>query len=76
MADRTDKHPKNIPGRYYNDTTCIDCDQCREIAPAFFTRDEEEGNTYVHRQSITPTEIELAEKALYSCPTETIGNDG
>lgn len=76
MADNTDKNPKNIPGKYYNDLTCIDCDQCRDIAPEFFIRDDEEGITYVHKQPTTPAEIALAEEALNSCPTETIGNDG
>lgn len=76
MADNTDKNPLNASGKYYNDNTCIDCDLCREIAPAFFIRDDNEGLTYVHRQPQTPTEIALAEEALNSCPTESIGNDG
>jgi len=76
MAEKTDKNPLNVAGDYYNDMTCIDCDLCREIAPTFFTRDDEEGLSYVHRQPITPAEIALAEEALASCPTETIGSDG
>ena len=35
MADPDNKHPLNLPGAYYNDDTCIDCDLCREIAPGF-----------------------------------------
>ncbi|MGB6221868.1 ferredoxin [Haloferula sp.] len=76
MADKTDKHPQNVPGRFYNDSSCIDCDMCREIAPEIFTRDDQEGTTYVFRQPTTPDEISLAQEALASCPTETIGNDG
>ena len=76
MADRTDKNPLNVPGTYYNDLTCIDCDLCREIAPQVFTRDEEEGLSYVWKQPVTPEEIDAAEEARQSCPTETIGNDG
>lgn len=76
MADPTDKNPLNIPGRYYNDLTCIDCDLCREIAPEFFIRDEEEGVTYVWKQPTTPEDIAKAEEARLCCPTETIGNDG
>src|SRR4051812_30960716 len=33
MADKTRKVPENVPGRYYVDDTCIDCDLCRETAP-------------------------------------------
>ena len=76
MADSTHKNPRNIPGPYYNDLTCIDCDMCREIAPEFFTRDDEEGLTYVWKQPLTLSEIEKAQEALACCPTETIGNDG
>jgi ferredoxin len=76
MADKTDKNPLNTSGKYYNDMTCIDCDLCREIAPALFIRDDNEGLSYVHRQPVTLAEIQLAEEALNSCPTESIGNDG
>ncbi len=36
MADRDHKVPENVPGRYYVDVTCIDCDLCRETAPHKF----------------------------------------
>ena len=76
MADPDNKHPLNLPGADYHDDTCIDFDLCREIAPGFFRRDDNEGMTYVWRQPATPDEILLAEEALHSCPTESIGNDG
>lgn len=76
MADRNDKNPLNVPGKYYNDLSCIDCDMCREIAPEFFIRDDEEAITYVWRQPVTPDEIAKAEEARMSCPSETIGSDG
>ena len=76
MADRTEKNPLNVPGNYYNDLSCIDCDLCRELAPGVFRRDDEEGLSYVWKQPMTADEILAAEEALSSCPTETIGNDG
>jgi len=76
MADRNDKNPLNVPGKYYNDLTCIDCDLCREIAPRVFTRDDDEGLSYVWKQPVTSEEIAAAEEARRSCPTETIGDDG
>ncbi len=76
MADRSDKHPLNAPGAFYNDNSCIDCDLCREIAPAIFRRDDESGASYVWHQPGTQAERALARDALASCPTETIGCDG
>ena len=76
MADRTLKTPNNVPGPFYVDETCIDCDLCRETAPQFFRRDEVEGVTYVWKQPATAEECTLAEEALQSCPTDTIGSDG
>ena len=76
MADKTDKNPLNVQGAFYNDMTCTDCDLCREIAPMIFTRDDEEGLTYVWKQPQTKEEIALAEEAMSACPAETIGNDG
>ena len=76
MADRNRKTPRNVSGKFYVDDTCIDCDLCRDTAPQTFKRDEETGNSYVHRQPETSEEIILAEEAMRSCPTETIGNDG
>jgi len=76
MADKNLKFPENVPGKFYVDNTCIDCDLCRETAPQFFRRNEEEGHTYVWRQPVSAEEIRLAEEAKTGCPTETIGNDG
>ncbi|EDY22093.1 putative ferredoxin [Chthoniobacter flavus Ellin428] len=76
MADPTHTAPENVPGPYYVDDTCTDCDLCRSTAAEFFTRQNAGGYTYVHRQPQTPEEIALAEDARLACPTESIGNDG
>ena len=76
MANFNDRAPDNVPGRYYIDTSCIDCDQCRVMAPDFFVRNADTGLSYVQRQPVTPEEIALAEEALGMCATESIGNDG
>ncbi len=76
MANPTDKAPENVPGPYYNDSTCIDCGLCPEIAPGIFKRQDDGGYAYVYRQPVLPEEIALAEEAMESCPTESIGNDG
>ena len=76
MAEPRLRTPENVPGSYYVDETCIDCDQCRSQAPEFFQRLDSAGYTIVHRQPETPEEIARAEEALEGCPTESIGNDG
>lgn len=76
MADLSDRKPENVPGRFYVDASCIDCDLCRETAPAFFRRDDEGGQSFVYRQPVTDEEIALAREALAGCPTESIGEDG
>ena len=76
MADPNTKNAGNVPGTYYVDETCIDCDLCRSNAPAFFIRDDEGGFTYVHRQPLSEGEVNQAEEARLACPTESIGNDG
>lgn len=76
MAENTEKNPLNVSGPYYGDTSCIDCDMCREIAPAIFVRDDDEALTYVARQPQNSDERQLAEEAVESCPTESIGRDG
>jgi len=76
MADKNQKTPENVSGKYYVDNTCIDCDLCRNIAPRTFTRHDEGGYSIVFKQPESPEEIAQAEEARASCPTETIGNDG
>ena len=75
MADRTDRLPQNVAGVYYVDSSCVDCDLCRNTAPDFFKRDEETGFSFVYRQPVTADELALAEEAKHGCPTESIGND-
>ena len=76
MANPQDKSPENVPGPYYNDSTCLDCGLCPNLAPQIFRRQDEGGYTYVYHQPVTREEIALAEEALQCCPTESIGNDG
>lgn len=76
MADKTQKQPENVSGRFYVDEQCIDCDLCRETAPEFFRRHEDGGYSYVYRQPRNEEETRLCLEALEGCPVEAIGNDG
>lgn len=75
MADVRDKLPDNASGKFYVDRQCIDCDVCRDTSPANFTRNDENGYSYVYKQPQTPDEISLCEEALNACPVEAIGDD-
>ena len=75
MATLTDRVPQNITGKYYVDTSCIDCDQCRAIAPDFFGRNED-GLSFVKQQPATAEEIAEVDEATEACATCSIGNDG
>ena len=76
MADKEDKYSDNVSGTYYVDEQCIDCDLCRQVAPDNFTRNEDEGYSFVYKQPSTPEEEELCTEALEGCPVEAIGDDG
>jgi ferredoxin len=41
MADAANKYPENVEGKFYVDDQCIDCDLCRETAPANFRRNDD-----------------------------------
>ena len=76
MANKNDKWAQNAPGKFYVDQQCIDCDLCRETAPSFFTRNDEGGYSFVHKQPTTEEEVAQCMEALEGCPVEAIGNDG
>lgn len=75
MADHAKRLPTNVPGNWYVDDNCIDCDLCRETAPTVFRRDDDNGNSFVFHQPDTEEELGLAEEARSGCPVEAIGND-
>jgi ferredoxin len=76
MADVANKYSQNVSGTFYVDDQCIDCDLCRETAPANFKRDDDGGHSYVYKQAETPEEEALCKEAMEGCPVEAIGSDG
>jgi glyoxylase-like metal-dependent hydrolase (beta-lactamase superfamily II)/ferredoxin len=72
MASLAKRYPDNADGDLYVDTTCIDCDACRRIAPAVFA--EADDHSYVRRQPQTNEEHRRALMALVACPTGSIGS--
>ncbi len=76
MADKDDKVELNVDGKYYVDTSCIDCDVCRTTAPENFKANEDEGYSYVFKQPENDEEEAQCEEAMAGCPVEAIGDDG
>lgn len=71
MADSHQSVPDNVVGDFFVDSTCIDCDTCRQVAPQVFA--EGEDTAFVHRQPQSATELHRALQALVCCPTGSIG---
>ncbi len=71
MARMDQRLPQNVAGEFFVDATCIDCDACRQIAPASFQ--DHGGQSSVYRQPRNPGELHRAFMALVACPTASIG---
>lgn len=74
MANPAKAVPENVAGEFFVDTTCIDCDTCRQLAPSTFADAGE--YSYVHHQPQTAEDTTHALEALLSCPTGSIGTLG
>src|SRR5437764_13881177 len=71
MANLSRRLPENVPGDFYVDDTCIDCDAGRQIAPSVF-RDHGEQSSVFH-QPETDEEVRRALMSIVACPTSSIG---
>ena len=71
MASVALRLPENVPGDFYVDSTCIDCDACRQIAPEIFAENDE--YSIVNQQPRSVEETKRALMALVACPTGSIG---
>ena len=71
MATPAKRRPENITGDFFVDSTCIDCDTCRWMAPETFTEIKEQ--SAVFQQPSSAEQKSKAAQALLSCPTASIG---
>ena len=72
MARLADRLDANADGDLYVDSSCIDCDLCRQLAPATFARSARAGQSFVVRQPDS-SGMHRALMALVTCPTSSIG---
>lgn len=74
MARVADRHPGGAPGDWFVDTRCIDCDAARQVAPGLIVRNPADGVSLFTRQPETDDEIEMAWRAVFVCPTRSVGH--
>lgn len=74
MANPLKSVAQNVAGEFFVDSTCIDCDTCRQLAPECFGEASE--SAYVWRQPDHAAIRRQALQALVACPTGSIGCRG
>ncbi len=71
MAKLSKRLDTNVEGNFFVDSTCIDCDTCRQLAPSTFVENGDYSAVFEQPQSV---EEELsAYQALIACPVGSIG---
>lgn len=73
MADPGKRLDSNVPGNFYVDATCINCDTCRQLAPLSF--EEIGGYSAVSSQPGDTAQVHHAYQALLACPVGSIGTE-
>jgi glyoxylase-like metal-dependent hydrolase (beta-lactamase superfamily II)/ferredoxin len=71
MADLAKRLPTNVGDNFFVDSTCINCDTCRQLAPASFVENGEYSSVY--QQPETESERFQSFQALLACPVGSIG---
>jgi glyoxylase-like metal-dependent hydrolase (beta-lactamase superfamily II)/ferredoxin len=72
MANQAKRLPANVAGDFFVDSTCINCDTCRQLAPATFREVDE--YSAVYHQPTDDLERLQAHQALVACPVGSIGS--
>lgn len=71
MANLSKRLETNVQGNFYVDSTCIDCDTCRQLDPTTFREDGDYSTVF--RQPEKAQEELSAYQALMACPVGSIG---
>ena len=74
MASLAKLLPENVSGEFFVDSTCIDCDTCRQLAPQTFGETGE--FSFVKQQPADEAATRDALRAVVACPTGSIGTRG
>ncbi|MEP6602000.1 MAG: MBL fold metallo-hydrolase [Nitrospirota bacterium] len=71
MANKSKRLANNVGDNFFVDSTCINCDTCRQLAPATFAENDDFSSVY--RQPVGDAEVHAAYRALVACPVGSIG---
>ena len=71
MANPKKRLPQNAAGDFFVDSTCINCDACRQLAPETFA--DSGDYSFVYAQPGSADNQRKAVRALLACPTGSIG---
>jgi glyoxylase-like metal-dependent hydrolase (beta-lactamase superfamily II)/ferredoxin len=71
MANAAKRLATNIEGNFFVDSTCINCDTCRQLAPSTFS--EQDDYSFVAHQPENQEHALQAYQALLACPVGSIG---
>ena len=71
MANKINRLTKNVGDNFFVDSTCINCDTCRQLASATFAENDDFSSVY--RQPVGDAEVHAAYQALVACPVGSIG---
>ena len=68
------RYPDNVAGRFYVTDNCIDCELCREFAPANFSRNkkQKQEHCYVSKQPVSRAELNLCLEVAEGRPVDAI----
>lgn len=66
------RRPENVSGRAYVDSSCIDCDTCRWLAPETFSRVDNQSAVHAQPDGGSHSLVLAAAAAAVSCPTNSI----
>ncbi len=61
-------------GQFFVASFCEGCRQCIELAGDFMAYNPQTKTSFVYRQPLTPEEIERVNKAIASCPRQSLVN--
>jgi len=75
-ADPNARVEENAPGPFYVDSSCIDCDVCRDAAPENFTRSFRQAYSYVTKQPGRGADPAAGGEVLEVCRGAGLGNEG
>ena len=73
MADQKKRLQTNVAGNFYVDSTCINCDTCRQLAPKSF-KEVGDYSAVVHQPEDEPQVLQTYQ-ALLACPVGSIGTE-